>query len=111
GVPLPSLLSSFATWSPPVKLLFLFSLICCDLLFFQLLMPSRHRGFTASMALLYTALSALCVHYGQLFIALFLAANAVMAVWTFINPTAALIACQWTCCGRSLHKKAPPVPS
>ena len=106
GVPLPSFLSSFPSWSPALKLLFLFSLITADLLLFQLSMPSRHRAFTAGMAVLYTALSALCVHYAQFFLALFLAANAVMALWMAVNPSAALIACQWTCCGRPLGKKA-----
>ena len=111
GVPLTSFLSSFPSWSPVVKLLFLFSLITADLVLFQLSMPSRHRAFTGGMALLYTGLSALCVHYSQFVLALFLAANAVMALWMTINPSAALIACQWTCCGRPLGKKATASPS
>ena len=101
GVPLPSFFSSFARWSPVYKLLFLFSLITCDLLLFQLLLvPSRHRAFTSVMTAVWVALSAVCVHYHQFFLALFAAANALMCVWVVIQPSAALLACQWTCCGR-----------
>ena len=101
GVPLPSFFSSFSRWSPAYKLLFLFSLISADLLLFQLLLlPTRHRAFTSVMTAVWVALSALCVHYHQFFLALFAAANALMCVWVVVQPSAALFACQWTCCGR-----------
>ena len=101
GVPLPPFFSSFSHWSPVYKLLFLFSLISVDLLLFQLLLlPSRHRVYTSVMTGVWVASSAVCVHYHQFFLALFAAANALMCVWVVVQPSAALFACQWTCCGR-----------
>ena len=101
GVPLPSFFSSFARWSPVYKLLFLFALVSSDLLFFQLLLiPTRHRAYTSVLTAVWVALSAVCVHFHQFFLALFAAANALMCVWVVVQPSAALFACQLTCCGR-----------